>query len=77
MINKVNIEEIPSINRRGETGKDIDEFLNSDMKCCEIEVRNSTAEKTRARYYLAAKKRKAPLHFAVRGERVFMFKEGV
>ena len=32
MIKKVNIEEIPSINRRGETRKDIDEFLNSDMK---------------------------------------------
>ena len=77
MIKEVSINEVPGINRKGETGNDIDEFLNSDMKCCEIEVRNSTAEKTRGRYYVAAKKRKAQIHFAVRGERVFMFKEGV
>ena len=77
MIKEVSINEIPGILRNRETATDIEEFLNSDMKCCEIEVRNSTAEKTRGRYYVAAKKRKAPIHFAVRGERVFMFKEGV
>lgn len=75
MIKEININEIPYIGRRGETGSDIEQFLNSDMKCCEIEVKNSTAEKTRGRYYFTARRMKAPIKFMVRGERVFMIKE--
>lgn len=75
MIKAIDISEIPCGYRRGETGTDIEQFLNSGMKCCEIEVKNSTAEKTRGRYYVVARRMKAPIKFMVRGERVFMMKE--
>lgn len=75
MIKAVDINEIPNIIRRGETCYDIEQFLDSDTKCCEIEVNDSTAEKTRGRYYFTARRMKAPVKFAVRGNRVFMIKK--
>ena len=44
MIKAVDINEIPNIIRRGETCYDIEQFLDSDMNCCEIEVNDSGRE---------------------------------
>ena len=71
MIKAIDISEI----RCGETRYDIEQFLYSDMKCCEIEANDSTAEKTRNRYYFVAYRMKAPVKFAIRGDRVFMIKK--
>lgn len=75
MIKPIENGEIPDIIRRGEIGRDLEEFMTYDAKFCEVEVKGSTAEKIRGRYYAAIRKMKLPIKTMVRGRRVFLIKE--
>ena len=76
MIKPIENSEIPDIVRRGETGRDLEEFMTYDAKFCEVEVKGSTAEKVRGRYYAEIRKKKLPIKTMVRDNRVFLMKEG-